>query len=130
MESFRVVEHKVLPQAQQQLGYACIAFQVHVLIFDVTPETLHEDVVQCPPAPVHADGNAMPLEHPGERFRGELATLVAVEDFRVSVGPQSLLQAIHAESAVQRVRDPPSQHFARVPVDPATKYTNPRASRI
>ncbi len=117
VKPFHIVELEIVRQAQQQLGHAGIAFQVHVLVLDAAPEALHEDVVQGPPAPVHADVDAMPLENPGERLRGELATLVAVEDFRDAVGPQGLPQAIDAKPAVQCVRDPPGQHLARVPVD-------------
>ncbi len=59
----------------------------------------------------------MGLERPGEGFRGELAALVAVENPGGAVGPDRLLQAVNAEPAVQRVRDPPGQHLARIPID-------------
>jgi hypothetical protein len=71
--------------AQQQLRHVGIAFQVHVLVFDASPETLHEDVVQSPPTPVHADGDALPLENRREGLRGKLAPLIAVEDARGTV---------------------------------------------
>ncbi len=112
-----VVELEVIRQPDHQLRQVPIAFEIDVLVLDAPPQAFDEDVVQGPTAPVHADGDAVFLQLSREGVRSELAALVAIENLRGAVGTERLLQAVHAEAAVQRVRDPPRQHLARVPVD-------------
>ena len=44
-------------------------------------------------------------------------TLIRIEDGRLAVAHQSLLQCFHAEARVQTVGQPPRQHLTAVPVD-------------
>lgn len=59
--------------------------EIDTLIFDATPETLHEDVVMVAALAVHADPDAMRFENTCEDLTGELGTLISIEDFRRSV---------------------------------------------
>ena len=66
--------------------------------------------------PVHRHARARLRQPPGERLARELAALVRVEDLRARVRLQGLLQRLGAETAVERVRQPPRQHAATRPV--------------
>lgn len=80
-----VVERDVLRQTERQLGNRGLSLQVHVLMFNAAPQPLDKDVVQRPPASVHADGNAIPLEPARERRARKLRSLVGVDDLRLVV---------------------------------------------
>lgn len=107
MHSFRIVKHKVFRQSQQQVGQSGIAFQIHIFMFDATPEPLHKNIIQSPATPIHADDNTVYLEYTRKSFTGELPALVGVKCLRHSVLLQSLFQTIHTEPAIQRVRQTP-----------------------
>jgi len=49
---------------------------------------------------------------PREGKAGELRALVTVEDFRLAVAAQGLLQTVIAKHRLHAVADPPAQHFA------------------
>ena len=55
-------------------------------------------------APVHADLDALCLQHIREFRAGELAALVGVEDLRCAIAGQRLRQRRRAEVGGQRVR--------------------------
>jgi hypothetical protein len=73
-------------------------------VFDAAPEPFHKDVIQGPTASVHADGNAVRLEYASEGVSGELAALIGVENLGGAVDLHGVLQTLHAEPALQRVR--------------------------
>src|SRR5574338_1224607 len=74
-----VEEGREAPLLREAVGARA---QIDPLVLDRPPQPLDEDVVVAAPAPVHADADAVALEHPGERFRGELAALVGIKDLR------------------------------------------------
>lgn len=49
--------------------------EVDTLVLDRSPEPLHANVIVTTPATVHADWDAVGLQHPSERAAGELAAL-------------------------------------------------------
>src|SRR5580704_6021242 len=53
-----------------RLAAVGIGFQMHLLIFDRTPQPLDEDVVHETPAPVHGNRDAGGLEFARERGAG------------------------------------------------------------
>ncbi len=67
--------------------------------------------------PVHADGNAVVKQHPREAVTGDLRALVGIEHFRHTVGLDGFFQAIHTEPGIYRVRQPPTQYLAAIPID-------------
>ena len=91
--------------------------QIHILIFHCPPQPFDKNIVQCPSAPVHADGNAVVEQHPREAVTGELRALVGIEHFRHTVGLDGFFQAIHTEPGIYRVRRPPTQYLAAIPID-------------
>ena len=61
----------------------------------------------------------MPLlgEHAGEGCAGELRALVGVEDLRLAVTSQGILQRLDAERRLHRDRQPPRQNPAAEPIE-------------
>ena len=59
----------------------------------------------------------MLLEQPRERFAGELAALIGVEDLRRSIPVDRFFHRLQAERDVHRDRHAPGEHPARAPVD-------------
>lgn len=86
-------------------------------MFNAVPQPLDKEVVQPPPASVHADGNSIPLEHARERRARELRSLVGVDDLRLVVQPKGIFYTVGAKQGVHFVADSPSEHPARIPVD-------------
>ena len=59
----------------------------------------------------------MVFENVCEGLRLELAPLIGIEDFGCAVNGDGLLESLHTEVGVERVRYPVREHFAAVPVD-------------
>ena len=116
MKAFLIV--KVQPSRDSRPGFGdrSVGVQVYVFVLQASPKPLDEDVVHAPALAVHADLDAVGLQHAGEVGAGELAALVGVENLRPAEPPQRLFQGIDAEVGVQRVRSSPGQHRPRVPV--------------
>jgi hypothetical protein len=79
--------------------------QIHLLVFDAAPQPLDEHVVAPGAFAVHADRNAVVGEHAGEGRAGELRTLVGVEDLRLAVLGQRILQPSSTQNAASIVID-------------------------
>lgn len=75
MRPLRVVKPEILRQTQQELRQRAMALEIDFFILDASPQPLHKNVIQCPPPPVHANGNVLRLEPVGERGAGKLAAL-------------------------------------------------------
>ena len=54
-----VVEVEIGTYTRFQLPHGLVEFQVDVLVLEAPPQTLHPDVVQCPPLSIHAHLNVM-----------------------------------------------------------------------
>ncbi len=105
-----IVKVEVSADRDAGVGHGVVGAQIDLLIFDAAPQPLDEHVV-APGAPaVHADGDAVTGEHAGERRAGELRALVGVEDVRLAVASESILQRLDAECGFHRDRDAPRQH--------------------
>src|SRR5947209_6384185 len=89
--------------------------QVHLLVFERTPQSLDENVVHAASPPVHADRDLARYQFSGEPVAGELRSLIAVEDIRPT-SPQSTLQRFEAEIHLHRQRQRPAQHEPAEPV--------------
>ncbi len=80
------------------------------------PQPLDEHVVQGTTSALHAHRHPVLLQTTGLRLRPELHPLIGVED-RGPTAAQGFFQALQAEPAVERVRQPPAEHVPAVPVD-------------
>jgi hypothetical protein len=92
-----IVEVEISADRVARLADAVIGPQVYLLVFDAAPQPLDEHVVPPSALAVHADGDAIVGEHAGEGRAGELRALVRVEDFRLAVTGQGILQRLDAE---------------------------------
>src|SRR5712691_8617001 len=117
MRSPCVVEVQVAADRSAGLADAIVGPQIHLLVFDAAPQALDEHVVPPSPFAVHADRNVVVGERTGEGRAGELRTLVCIEDVRLAVTSQSILQRLDAECRFHRDRQPPRQHATAEPVE-------------
>src|SRR5262249_58554399 len=97
MWSAAVVKVQVTADRSPGLADAVVGSQIHLLVFDAAPQPFDEDIVAPSPLAVHADGDVVVGEHAGECRAGELAALIRVEDFRLAVASESVLQRLDAE---------------------------------
>src|SRR2546423_4284405 len=80
MSPLIIIELEVLGQACLQFNDTAIVLDIHILIFDRSPQALHKDVIQGSPPPIVAYGDTFCLQPPGKLQTGKLHTLVTVED--------------------------------------------------
>src|SRR3954465_12913497 len=117
MWSGGVVKAKVTGERSPRLGYCVVGPQVYFFIFDRSPESLHEHIVPPGAPAIHADSDGVGDQLSGECGTGELATLIGVEDLRLAMASQGLLDRPDAEPGPQRDRQPPGQNPPAEPVD-------------
>lgn len=91
--------------------------QIDLFILDRPADPLDENVVAPAAFAIHADGDALFFELPGEGFAGELRALIGVEDFRAFIPAEGFFEGLDAERNVHGDRQPPSQHAAAEPID-------------
>ena len=72
MRTLAVVEGEIFGQTNHQFPHRGVALQIHVLMLDVAPQPLNEDVVERSPPSIHADDHAFTLEYAGKGVAGEL----------------------------------------------------------
>lgn len=65
----------------------------------------------------HADGDALALEPLGEHHAGELRTLVGIEDLRLDVTRDRMVEHAHAEVRFHRHRHVPGRDLAAMSVN-------------
>src|ERR1700736_1178532 len=102
-----IVEVGISADRATGLADAFIGSQIALLVFDATPQALHEHVVPPDPFAIHADGDAVAGKQTGERRARELRPLIGIEDVRPAVTGQSILQRLDAERRLHRDRQPP-----------------------
>ena len=85
MLSAVVVPVEPVGQVFGKLSASFVGSQVDPFVFQGAPEPFDEDVVFETALAVHADLDVPLIQHGGECFTGELATLVAVENIRGTV---------------------------------------------
>src|SRR5690349_18490366 len=84
--------------------------QVDFLVFETTPESFDENVVEDPAAAVHADGDPMLGQEAEPAGAGKLHPLIGVADLGRRVRVQRPPKGAHAEVALQAIAELPSQH--------------------
>lgn len=78
-----IVKGQISADADAGLGYCLVGVEVDFLVFDRTPEPFNEHVVPPRTLAIHRDGDFRLLQHGREVHRGELRSLVSVEDIGV-----------------------------------------------
>ena len=92
--------------------------KIDFLVLQASPEPLDERVVHPSAASVHAYPHPQPEKAVGPLLRGELASLVGVEDLRdPACGLRRVPKRLEAQAGFHRVGDRPAQHLARRPGD-------------
>src|SRR5882672_11902194 len=117
MWSPTVVEVEVAADRSAGLADAVIGPQIHLLVFDAAPQPLDENVVPPSALAVHADRNAVVGEHTSECLAGELRALVGIEDVRLAMTSQGVLQRLDAERRLHRDRYAPRQYATAEPIE-------------
>ena len=102
-----VVQIKILLSCRPNLSTVLKTMQIEAFVFDRAPEPFNEHIVYCSPSAVHADSNVVSEQDAGKLWAGELASLVAVEDFRLAVAFQCLIQRLYAEADIHGVGQTP-----------------------
>ena len=116
MNSLVIVEREVRSQVAHGIWNALVIFDIDVLIFHTTPQTLDENVVQCSPSAIPADANISGFEPVRKLGTGKLHTLVRVENLWRGYA-QGPIQRFQAKPGIQRDRDFPRQDIATEPID-------------
>ena len=88
------------------------SMEIDAFVFERAPESLDEDVVEEPTAPVHRDPRAGVSQALGPGPGGELAALIGVKDLRRAMAFQGLVQGVEAELDIHGVGQTPRQHLA------------------
>src|ERR671911_274942 len=96
MKAFLIVKAQPSGNARPGFGNRSVGVQVYVFVLQTSPKPLDEDVVHAPALAVHADPDAVGLQHAGEVGAGELTALVGVKDLRPAEPTQRLFQGIDA----------------------------------
>ena len=109
------IERPVPPHALTGDADAVISLHLHLLVFHAPPQPLHAHVIPPTAGAVHTDLDAMVFQESRELLARELAAWVRLEDVRIAVADQRLLDGLDAEVRRQGVRQPPRQHAATGP---------------
>lgn len=129
MKPLRVVVGDPLADPGARVGACLEGIQVDTFILEGPPQSFDHAVVSPCTFPVHADLDLCVCQHVDPRATGELAALVAVKDFRLTVLGNGLFQSVNAKICVHAVRQPPAQHFAAVPIHDGDKVQEPAPHR-
>ncbi len=104
----------VPPQEPGQADFCipaiAVGMQVHLLVLDCTPQSLHQDVVVAalPAWPAILDPLSL---QPGHEFtRGELTAMIRMKDLWLTPVFQRHLQSMQTELRIKAVRELPAEN--------------------
>ena len=86
---------------------AVIGPQLHLFVLHAPLQPFPEHIIPPAPSAVHTDLDARVFQESSELLAGELAALVRVEDVRIPVADERLLDGLDAEVRRPRVRQLP-----------------------
>src|SRR2546427_244806 len=101
VQALVVVEFEVGGDAAARLRHVLVGLEINFLVLETAPQPLHEDVVGEPAAAVHADRDAVGVQHTSKASVGELAALVGVEDLGLPLF-QRLFERLEAEAGIEQ----------------------------
>src|SRR5712664_4613585 len=117
MRTAAIVEVEIPTNRASRLTDGFVGSQIDLLIFDALPQPLNEHVVSPSSFAIHADSDAVVGEDASKGRTGELRALVGVEDCRLAVTCESILQSLDTEGRLHRDRQPPGQNATCRPVE-------------
>src|SRR5215813_13954173 len=97
MGTLAIVEVEIASNGAAGFTDALVSSQIHLLVFDASPQTLNKHVISPSPLAIHADRYFPVGKDTGERGAGELAALICVEDVRLPVTRQRIFKRRNAE---------------------------------
>src|SRR6187455_2220922 len=89
-----IVEVQVATDRSAGFADIVVGSQIDLLVFDAAPQPLDEHVVAPGALAIHADRDGVVGEYAGEGRARELRALVGVEDVRLAVTSQGVLQRL------------------------------------
>lgn len=95
MDALLIVKAQVGTQALPRLTWRRVVVQIHLLLFDSTPQPFSENVVQCVPFAIHADAHIMRKQQLRVLRAGKLAALIAIPNLRPGLRERSLHRLDH-----------------------------------
>ena len=122
-----VVEPEISGNPKLQVPDRLVAFQVDIFVFESSPEPLDIDVISPAATPVHTDLNTGVFEYLDEAVRGELASLVGVEDCRDAMIHHRFLQGLDAEIGFHGLGDSPTENLPAVKIHDGHQVDMPTA---
>ena len=81
MNPLFVVELKILGHSMVNFRDRPVVFEVDLLVLDAAPKSLHEDIVERPPATIHAHAHLCSEQRSLELSTGVLDSLIGIEYF-------------------------------------------------
>src|SRR6516164_255908 len=97
MWTLAIVEVEIASNGATGFTDALVSSQIHLLVFDASPQTLNKHVVSPSPLAIHADLYSSVGKDTGKRRADELAALVCVEYVRLPVMSQCIFKRRNAE---------------------------------
>ena len=101
MQAILIVELKIRFQPFFCISYRLIIFDIHLLIFDTSPEPLNKNVVQCSSSTIPTDTHISSFEPVDKLITGKLRSLVVVENFWLCV-LKCLVKCLQTKGGLQR----------------------------
>ena len=101
MNPLGVVEINIVLHPAAQLWQTHVLPDFDVFVLQRPPETLHFGVVQAATTPIHADLNIMGSQLICELLAGKLTALIRIEDLRLPMALNCILQGLYATNLGQ-----------------------------
>jgi hypothetical protein len=102
-----IVEVEAAANRCARLRHTAVGSEIHLLVLDAASQPLDKNIVSPGALAVHADGDRVSDQDVSECRAGELTALIRVEDPRLAVARESVLQRLDAERRLHRDRDTP-----------------------
>ena len=100
MWSPAVVEVQMLSNRCKGFRHVGVGFQIDLLVFDTLPDPLDKDVVPPGSLSIHADLDAVGDQKACEGRTGELAALIGIEDLRLAIAGDGLIDSLDVEVGI------------------------------
>lgn len=112
-----IVEVKELLEWCSCLWDSIVGLEVDFLILYGSPESLDKDIVEVASSPIHTNVYLSFLKFLGELIARKLASLVSVEDARMLVVCECMIECLCAEICFQSNGEFPGENVSTVPIN-------------